>query len=255
MTDTSIEEEFLKKTIEVQAKIHRIASQKEFENQFVSTEKKSFQSNLKATKKMLKTYYLQQFSIKKKFSKQDDQTDQPVTKKHGLFPFFSKKDGNESDVYKFNFKLIKCQTISRFEEDIFSFDNFTTFTSIEKNQDFLDLIAFSVLPSLYNFFLTKNDINDFVNFLKKVFQSSDDPIYFQTYSSIIYYTPFFLNFCHNIIFKEIIIECLHNPTKIKDYSNKKVFYDTIIRSIKSNQHLCPPLLKTFIDEFSSIKNF
>lgn len=254
----SIDELFLQKIIETQNKIYHTSHKAGAKDNFVSTEYHSYLSNLEDTKKMLKTYYLQQFSIIQKFSKNDDDSMPEVgTIKSFFSNLFFRKDRNEteSDIYKFEFKMIKCQTISKLEEDIFSIDMVHALTSIEKNQDFLTLITFSVIPSYFNFFLRRDDVMNFVAFLKQVYETSDDEIYFQTYSSIIYYTPLFLNFCHNIIFKNVIIDCIHNPQKISYYSNKKTFFNTIIESVMENQHFCPPLLNIFFEEFSKIENF
>lgn len=253
--DQTIVGNFIQKMIEQQANLHQIATQKEFEDDFISTTIKDISNRLKKDKEYLKNYYLKQYSIKKAFQEKNEPRAPPQKEKTSFFSFFGKsKDKESENTNRFAFTLKECVTIEQYEGNLKQIDNPENFTSIDNN-NYINLFAFSTIPSYFNFFLTENNVNDFIIFLQQISELQTSKIYLEIYSSIIYHTPLFLNFCHEVIFKSVIIECIHNPDKISSYSQKQTFYDTVIESIQANHHLCPPLLKRFFETFSHKDNF
>lgn len=120
-----------------------------------------------------------------------------------------------------------------------------------KYKDLIDLVTFSLVPSLSLEFLEANSINKFIEFVGKL-----PPTLQPLLSRSIFVSPFFLQFIHLIFYYDlkpfyegIFTACFpyYNNSFQKNIQNK------FLASIKLNIHLLPSYISLFLNSFKNIR--
>lgn len=199
---------------DVQVMLQEMSAQYSFDLNEITEITNRNSQEIQILKTKFKNYYLQQFHIHLKI--------QHISSKI----FFGQPEIIRQGSVLLPFKEIINKSIK--------FEHFCQLSSrVQLSNRYNSLLwTFSVIPSYFNFFMTKEDEKIFLHFLNKIKTSNFQ--LFHLYSSIIYYHPLFLDFC-KITFQPIFSPILHRISEDCHISEK------VNSNLSKNIHLCPSI--------------
>lgn len=113
---------------------------------------------------------------------------------------------------------------------------------------FKNMISYSILPSLFSFYITKADACYFFDY----FQQQVDQKYIINLLKGVFVMPAFTNFLHEVFFP-IISPYLQGKPCISENSFRVQILSSILRKSKELNHMCPQLIRRIAQQFQGEK--